>query len=44
MKYEIIWSIKAAGQIRSLDRSVAKRIHEKVDQLDQNPENLLRSS
>ena len=38
MKYEIIWSIKAADQMRSLDRSVAKRIHEKVNQLFQNPE------
>ena len=38
MEYKIIWSIKAAGQMRSLDRSVAKRIHEKVDQLYQNPE------
>jgi Cytotoxic translational repressor of toxin-antitoxin stability system len=38
MEYEIIWSIKAAGQMRSLDRSVAKRIHEKVAQLYENPE------
>ena len=38
MEYEIIWSNKAAGQMRGLDRSVAKRIHEKVDQLYQNPE------
>jgi len=38
MEYKIIWSIKAAGQMRSLDRSVAKRIYEKVDQLYQNPE------
>ena len=38
MEYEIIWSIKAADQMRSLDRSVAKRIHEKVGQLHQNPE------
>ena len=38
MEYEIIWSIKAAGQMRRLDRSVAKRIHEKVGQLYQNPE------
>lgn len=38
MEYEIIWSIKAAYQMRSLDRSVAKRIHEKVNQLFQNPE------
>lgn len=38
MEYEIIWSIRAAGQMRSLDRSVAKRIHEKVEQLYQDPE------
>ena len=38
MEYEIIWSISAARQMRSLDRSVAKRIHEKVDLLKQNPE------
>jgi len=38
MEYKIIWSIKAAGQMRSLDRSVAKRVHEKVDNLHQNPE------
>ena len=38
MEYEIIWAIKAADQMRSLDRSVAKRIHEKVNQLFQNPE------
>ena len=38
MEYEIIWSPKAAGQMRSLDRSVAKRIHEKVDRLYQNLE------
>ena len=38
MEYEIIWSVKAARQMRSLDRSVAKRIYEKVDQLNQNPE------
>lgn len=41
MKYEIIWSTKAADQMRSLDRSIAKRIHEKVDQLYQNPERLV---
>jgi mRNA interferase RelE/StbE len=38
MEYEIIWSTKAADQMRSLDRSIAKRIHEKVGQLYQNPE------
>ena len=38
MEYEIIWSTKAADQMRSLDRSIAKRIYEKVGQLYQNPE------
>lgn len=38
MEYKIVWSIKAAGQTKSLDRSVAKRIHEKVEQLYKNPE------
>ena len=38
MEYEIIWSTNAADQMRSLDRSIAKRIHEKVGQLYQNPE------
>ena len=38
MEYKIIWSVKAARQMRDLDRSVAKRIYEKVDQLYQNPE------
>ena len=38
MNYRIIWSIQASKQIVRLDRSVAKRIHEKVGQLYQNPE------
>ena len=38
MDYRIIWSIQASKQIERLDRSVAKRIHEKVGQLYQNPE------
>ena len=38
MKYEIIWSTRAADQMKSLGRSIAKRIHEKVGQLFQNPE------
>ncbi len=38
MEYRIIWSIKAAGQMNRLDRSVAKRIYKKVDQPYQNPE------
>ncbi len=38
MDYKIIWSIQASKQMERLDRSVAKRIHEKVGQLYQNPE------
>lgn len=41
MEYEIIWSIKASREMRRLDRSVAKRIYSKVDQLKENPERLL---
>ena len=38
MDYGIVWSIQASKQLERLDRSVAKRIHEKVGQLYQNPE------
>ena len=38
MDYKIIWSVRAARQMERLDRSIAKRIYEKVDQLQQNPE------
>ncbi len=38
MDYRIIWSIQVSKQMERLDRSVAKRIHEKVGQLYQNPE------
>ena len=38
MDYRIVWSIQASKQMERLDRSVAKRIHEKVGQLYQNPE------
>ena len=38
MEYEIIWSIFAVKQLKSLDRSIAKRIYEKVDALSINPE------
>lgn len=41
MEYEIIWSIKASREMRRLDRSVAKRIYSKVDQLKEKPEILL---
>jgi mRNA interferase RelE/StbE len=38
MEYKIVWSIPAARQVKSLDRSIAKRIYEKVDALSENPE------
>ena len=38
MDYRIVWSIQASRQLERLDRSVAKRIHEKVGQLYQSPE------
>ena len=38
MDHRIVWSIQASKQLERLDRSVAKRIHEKVGQLYQNPE------
>ena len=38
MDYRIVWSIQANKQLERLDRSVAKRIHERVGQLYQNPE------
>lgn len=38
MEYKILWSVRAARQMERLDRSIAKRIYEKVDQLQQNPE------
>ncbi len=38
MEYKIIWSISAVKQLKSLDRSIAKRIFEKVDTLSKNPE------
>ena len=38
MDYRIVWSIQASKQMERLGRSVAKRIHEKVGQLHQNPE------
>ena len=38
MEYKIVWSVRAAKELEHLDRSIAKRIYEKVDQLHQNPE------
>ncbi|MHB1813097.1 MAG: type II toxin-antitoxin system RelE family toxin [Thermoplasmataceae archaeon] len=38
MEFKIVWSVKAAKQMEGLDRSIAKRIYEKVDQLHHSPE------
>jgi mRNA interferase RelE/StbE len=38
MEYLIVWSIRAAKQLKHFDRSIAKRIFEKVDLLSHNPE------
>ncbi len=37
MKFQIIWSESAASELRKLDRTVAKRIFNKVSQLSENP-------
>ena len=37
MKFQIIWSEPAAKQLKKLDRSVAKRIFNKVSELENNP-------
>ena len=38
MEYKIVWSIPAVKELKHLDRSIAKRIYEKVDLLSYNPE------
>jgi len=37
MAFEIIWSDSAARQLKKLDRSVARRVFEKVGELRNNP-------
>jgi mRNA interferase RelE/StbE len=37
MAFEIVWSDSAARQLKKLDRSVARRIFDKVGQLAENP-------
>ena len=37
MKFQIIWSEPAAKQLKKLDHSVAKRIFNKVSELENNP-------
>ncbi len=38
MEYKVVWSISAARELKNLDRSIAKRIYEKVNALFHNPE------
>ncbi len=37
MAFEIIWSDPAVRQLKKLDRSVARRIFDKVGELEENP-------
>lgn len=37
MAFEIIWSESASRQLKKLDRSVARRIFDKVGELRENP-------
>ena len=40
MKFQIIWSDFAANELKKLDRSVSKRIFNKVSELCEDPYNL----
>ncbi len=42
MTFEIIWSESAARQLRKLERSVARRIFEKVGELREDPLRLIQ--
>jgi mRNA interferase RelE/StbE len=42
MAFEIIWSDSAIRQLKKLDRSVARRIFEKVGELEESPHRLVR--
>src|SRR5436309_2851995 len=42
MVFEIIWSDSAVRQLRKLDRSVARRIFEKVGDMRENPHRFVR--
>lgn len=37
MRFQIIWSESASKALKKLDRTVAKRIFQKVSQLSENP-------
>jgi mRNA interferase RelE/StbE len=40
MRFQIIWSDSAANELKKLDRSVSKRIFNKVSELCENPYHL----
>jgi len=42
MGFEIIWSESAMRQLKKLDRTVARRIFEKVGELRENPDRLVQ--
>ena len=42
MPFEIIWSDSAAGQLKNLDRTVARRIFNKVGELHDTPHRFVR--
>ena len=42
MAFEIIWSDSAAGQLKKLDRTIARRVFDKVGELRENPHRLVR--
>lgn len=42
MPFEIIWSNSATGQLKKLDRTVARRIFDKVGELQESPQRFVR--
>ena len=42
MVFEIIWSDSAVRQLKNLDRTVARRIFDKVGQLAENPHRFVK--
>ena len=42
MPFEIIWSDSAAGQLKKLDRTIARRIFDKVGELRETPHLFVR--
>ncbi len=42
MAFEIIWSEPAIRQLKKLDRSVARRIFDKVGELSENPHRIVQ--